>query len=91
MNELSTQMERLATDLDGLASRVETDLEAVLGHQCRVSVEEVDPQTGKVSLRADLDLTDLQESLADRGEYDDHLVGVDADSFVFHVAPRGEP
>lgn len=87
---LSTTLGDLQTDLSRLTSGMEADLEAILDHPCHATLENIDPETGEVLLRVELDLSELERRLQNEGEYDGVDIGIH-DDFVFRLSPSGEP
>lgn len=75
--------------LEAVGERLESDVEEVLGHPCRATVESVNPETNVVQIRVELDLAKLRERLEEAGEFEDIDVGI-SDDFVFEISPSPE-
>lgn len=87
MGGVKDELLNLTDGIDGLAKGLEDDLESILGHPCYTTIESVDPETGQVDVRVELDLAELRDKLIENGRYNNIHLSIDED-LTFHVTPQ---
>lgn len=85
-SDLSASISTLSETLAQIQDDVENDIETLLNLPCEAIIEDIETETGEVTVDVHLDLATLRKRLKERGDYREIELGIE-DNFTVRIWP----